>query len=43
MRFRPVDQDDSIGMARNEPSGRAIGARIEDSNAPMLKRWLEWV
>jgi len=38
MRFRPVDQDDSIGMAKNEPSGRAIGARIEESNAPMPKR-----
>jgi hypothetical protein len=42
MRFKPVDQDDSMGMAKNEPSGKAIGARMEDNNAPMLKAMLKW-
>jgi hypothetical protein len=42
MRFRPVDHEDSIGMAKNEPSGRAIGARMEENSAPMLKAFPKW-
>lgn len=37
MRFRPVDHELNIGIAKNEPSGKAIGARMEDRNAPILK------
>jgi len=36
MRFSPVDQELNIGMARNEPRGKAMGARRDDSSAPML-------
>jgi hypothetical protein len=42
MRFKPVDQEDSIGIAKNEPSGKAIGARTEDNSAPMLRTLLKW-
>jgi hypothetical protein len=41
MRFRPVDQEDSMGMAKNEPSGNAIGARMEDKSAPIVKTRLK--
>lgn len=37
MRFKLVDHEESMGMARKEPSGRAIGARREDSIAAMIK------
>lgn len=36
IRFKLVDHELSIGIARNEPSGKAIGARIEDSSALIL-------
>ena len=38
MRLRPVDQEESMGMARKEPRGRAMGERIEESSAPILER-----
>ena len=37
MMFRLVDHELNIGMARKEPSGRAMGARMDDRNAPILK------
>lgn len=40
MRFRPVDHELNMGMARKEPNGRAMGARMEDRNAPILKSGL---
>ena len=34
-RFRLVDHELSMGMARNEPKGRAMGASREESSADM--------
>jgi hypothetical protein len=36
IRFRPVDHEESMGIARKEPRGRAIGARREERSAPIL-------
>lgn len=40
IRFKLVDHEESMGIARKEPSGRAIGASREDSIAAMIGRVL---
>jgi hypothetical protein len=39
IRFNPVDHELNIGMARKEPSGNAMGARMEERSAPMVCCW----
>ena len=44
MRFKEVDQEDSMGMARKEPNGRAIGARRDVISADIVGRSLcPWI